>query len=230
MSELRDARERAGLTLEQVYDRTRIQVKYLDALERGDFGAFPAGPFRSGYTAKYRAFLGLGAVAATATPASLWRPSVEPKLRVSPAFDEPEQVGEAHRVEEPTLTAPKVRIRRAGRMAAASVGVAVFALLALWIAVGPRQEPTEGVDIPPDQVLLVTSASGVHVRVEADGRELYDRDMPPGRQLKFAAHDRLSIELDALDGVTLVYNGHSLKPLGAQSRARRLVFVDHHGG
>lgn len=228
MSELRNARERAGLTLEQMYERTRIQVKYLDALERGDFAALPAGPYRSGFTAKYRAALGLVAGDASSAPQPVRRSPAEGKVR--PPMEEPEQVGEAHRVEEPTLTAPKVRIRRAGRMAALGTGVAVLALVALWFLVGPRQAPTEGVDIPPDQVLLVTSASGVHVRVEADGRELYDRDMPPGRQMKFAAHDRLSVELDALDGVTLVYNGHSFKPLGAQSRSRRLVFVDDHGG
>lgn len=255
MSDLRAARERAGLTLEQVFERTRIPVKWLDALERGDLVAFPPGPFLSGYTKQYRAFLGLPAAAPVSAPASAPAPvgsaagtpagpsadraslraePVRPAQRSAavPPADEPDPVGAVHRHEENTitLTSPRARVRRAGRMAAIGVAVAFLALGALALARRTGLDVSEGVDIPPDQVLLVTSASGVHITVEADGRELFDHALTPGKQMKFAAHDRLAVELDALEGVTLVYNGRTLKPLGAQSRARRLVFVDDHGG
>ncbi|GDX81191.1 hypothetical protein LBMAG42_30020 [Deltaproteobacteria bacterium] len=250
MSDLRAARERAGLTLEQVFERTRIPVKWLDALERGDLVAFPPGPFLSGYTKQYRAFLGLPAAAAVVAPvAAPVEPSQTspPAERAAPAHaggsrplsrkgaeppDEPDPVGQVHRHDDNTitLTSPRARVRRAGRMAAIGAAVAFLALGGLAVARRTGLDVTEGVDIPPDQVLLVTSASGVHITVEADGRELFDHALTPGKQMKFAAHDRLAVELDALEGVTLVYNGRTLKPLGAQSRARRLVFVDDHGG
>jgi hypothetical protein len=114
-------------------------------------------------------------------------------------------------------------------MGAVGLVAALLLLGGLYFAQRVTPEAGEGVDIPPDQVLLVTSASGVRAKVEADGRELFDEALPPGRQVKFAAHDRLEVEFEALDGVTLVYNGRTLKPLGAQSRARRLVFIDDHG-
>lgn len=241
MSDLRAARERAGLTLEQVFERTRIPVKWLDALERGDLVAFPPGPFLSGYTKQYRAFLGLPAAAPVAAPAPARsgvlpaEPSAAPappRRATSHPADEPDPVGAVHRHEENTitLTSPRARVRRAGRMAAIGAAVAFVALGGLAVARRTGLDVAEGVDIPPDQVLLVTSASGVHISVEADGRELFDQALTPGKQMKFAAHDRLAVELDALEGVTLVYNGRTLKPLGAQSRARRLVFVDDHGG
>lgn len=251
MSELRSARERAGLTLEQVFERTRIPVKWLDALERGDLVAFPPGPFLSGYTKQYRAFLGLPAAAAVVAPpaAPAGEPSrgstpVErgapaqaeaarpPRRAATAGADEPDPVGQVHRHDESTitLTSPRARVRRAGRMAAIGAAVAFLLLGGLAVARRTGLDISEGVDIPPDQVLLVTSASGVHITVEADGRELFDHALTPGKQMKFAAHDRLAVELDALEGVTLVYNGRTLKPLGAQSRARRLVFVDDHGG
>ena len=40
------------------------------------------------------------------------------------------------------------------------------------------------------------------------------------------AHDRLVLEFDTLDGVILTYNNLPLRPLGATSRPRRLVFID----
>ncbi len=254
--DLRRIREEQGITLEQVYERTRIPVKWLDALERGDTAAFPPGPFLTGYTRQYRTFLGLSPVAAPSPsgpsrPLELPDPPVRPRAaKPAEASGEasapvppprrprepdvaPDPVGQVRRTHEEstiTLTSPRARIARVGRMGAAGLVLAGLLLGGLWFA--QRVTPDEadgGLDQPPDQVLLITSASGVHARVEADGRELYNEALPPGRQMKFAAQDRLSVELEALDGVSLVYNGRTLKPLGAQSRARRLVFLDDHG-
>jgi transcriptional regulator with XRE-family HTH domain len=47
--QLRRAREAKGLTLEEVVDATRITRRHLEALERGDLRALPAGPFAKGY-------------------------------------------------------------------------------------------------------------------------------------------------------------------------------------
>lgn len=64
-AELREARERAGLSLPEAAARTRIPQRYLEALEAGDHSVFPPGPFLGGYTRQYRGFLQL-----PATPAS----------------------------------------------------------------------------------------------------------------------------------------------------------------
>jgi transcriptional regulator with XRE-family HTH domain len=235
--DLRSARERAGLSLEAVSERTRIPVKWLDALERGDVGAFPAGPFLAGYTRQYRAFLGLPATPAVAPTPAAPRPlaphSVEPAPRPAarPPIEADDPVSEVQRPEHTvTLTSPRARVRRAGRMAAIGGASAALVLAGLYAFGRGGERVEEGVDIPPDQVLLVTTATPTHAVVKADGREIFSGPIAPGKQLKFAAHDELAIELEALNEVTLVYNGRTLKPLGAQSRARRLVFVDDHGG
>jgi transcriptional regulator with XRE-family HTH domain len=241
-SELREARERAGLTLEEVSERTRIQVKWFDALERGDVSAFPAGPFLAGYSRQYRAFLGLGAAPTPTVGARTAVPEASPLPPVRPAAptragaaprpaEEPDPVSEVHRPEHTiTVTSPRARVKRAGRMAAIGVAAAAGLLFAAWFFNRAAPVALEGVDIPPDQVLLVSSASEVRAKVVADGREIFAGTIKPGGQVKFAAHDRLDVELAALSDVALVYNGRTLKPLGAQSRARRLVFVDDHGG
>ncbi len=211
-------------------------MKWLDALERGDTAAFPPGPFLAGYTKQYRSFLALpdavvGAATARPAPAVL-RPVAHPGRPAASPEVEPDPVHDVRRGDEHTitLTSPVARLRRVGRMGLLGAATATILLGGLWFASRAAPVEVEGVDIPPDQVLLVTSDSGVRARVVADGREVFGAALPTGRQVRFAAHDRLTIELDAIEGVSLVYNGRTLKPLGAQSRARRLVFIDDHGG
>lgn len=59
---LRSERERKGITLEQVYSSTRIQLKILHALEADDYEALPAKPFIRGFIKTYARFIGLNDV------------------------------------------------------------------------------------------------------------------------------------------------------------------------
>jgi transcriptional regulator with XRE-family HTH domain len=56
---LRGAREARGLALEAVADATRIARHHLDALERSDLDALPAGPFGKGYVRAYAKVVGI---------------------------------------------------------------------------------------------------------------------------------------------------------------------------
>ncbi|MBM4390066.1 MAG: helix-turn-helix domain-containing protein [Deltaproteobacteria bacterium] len=231
MSELRRAREQMGLSLKDVSEKLRIQEKWLDALERGDTDAFPAGPFLGGYTRQYRAFLGLGdtpslplAASETLPPPTTPRGSPRRERVLVP------EGAEGPDLADTTSTSPRHRVSRMSRQGLYAA-LAASALLALFLlARGMSGGSEESLGVPPDQVLLVTSASGVGARVTADGRPVHEGKLTPGKQVKFAAHDRLEVELDELSGVTLVYNGNTLRPLGAQSRPRRIVFEDDRGG
>lgn len=228
MSDYREARERAGLSLDDVAAKTKIPVKWLEALESGNTGAFPPGPFLGGYSRQYRAFLGLGEAAPVAGPPPS-RPLPEPRpapasRRTAPA------AGATGEPTETTTTIPGLRTSRRARAAVAGVLAAAALVSFVVLGGGVRGEADPAVGVPPDLVLLVTSASGVGANVTADGRTLHEGKLPAGKQVKFAAHDRLEVELDELKGVTLVYNGSTLRPLGAQSRPRRMVFEDDRGG
>jgi cytoskeletal protein RodZ len=59
---LRSERERRGITLEQVYSATRIQLKILHALESDDYEELPAKPFIRGFVKTYARFIGLNEV------------------------------------------------------------------------------------------------------------------------------------------------------------------------
>ena len=58
---LRDARERLGITLEEVESATRIRTHHLAALERGDVDALPSPVQVRGFLGNYADFLGLDA-------------------------------------------------------------------------------------------------------------------------------------------------------------------------
>jgi transcriptional regulator with XRE-family HTH domain len=206
-AELREARAKAGLSIEEAARRLKIPQRYLEALERGDTSVFPAGPFLSGYTRQYRAFLGLGEPIAPPPGAD----------RAAPPS-----------IERTETTSTTDAIFRRSRLRMGAFGIGVLALLVLgWRVVDQLRGEGEGdVGVAPDQTVLVNVVEAVRATVVADGRTVHEGVLQPGPQRKFEAHDRLEIDLKSLDAVTIVYNGRTLKPLGAQSRPRRLVFVD----
>jgi len=58
-AELRSERERRGISIERLCAETKLNPRYLDALERGDFRALPGGVFRRGVVRAYLGCVGL---------------------------------------------------------------------------------------------------------------------------------------------------------------------------
>lgn len=229
MSELREARARSGMSLEEASRRTRIPLKWLDALERGDHAAFPAGPFLAGYTRQYRAFLGLPERAPEPPPPP---PRVEPEPppppRMKGLVPPEEELTEAVR-RQPEETTEAILVRRNTPRLLAVGGLAALGLVLvgkLLAEAFPEAAATLGEE--PDQVVSLALDDEMKVRVVADGRVVSDGPLgvTTATPHVFRAHDRLELDLPTLEGVRIRYNGEPLNPLGAQSRPRRLVFSD----
>ncbi len=75
VTDLRNARQRRGLSLDEVSSQASIPRHYLVALERGDIHVLPQGRFRSGYHRQYRSFLGLPPTAEDLPTQAIARPS-----------------------------------------------------------------------------------------------------------------------------------------------------------
>ena len=56
---LRTARERRGLTLQQIANETKIPLHLLESLEHGDLGAAPAGMYQRAEIRAYAKAVGL---------------------------------------------------------------------------------------------------------------------------------------------------------------------------
>lgn len=211
--ELREAREARGWTIADVSERTRINARYLDALERDDASAFPNGPFLQGFSKKYRTLLEL--------------PDRAPGVAAPRAPEPPPQDDEPAPV---TVTSP-VRPSRATRrqvMRTAVVGGLVSLVLILLVkAFGDAAAPSvTAVGEPMDLSVHVDVEEPVRVRAFVDGQRVFAEAVKPGRGQVFNGRDRLGVELETLDGVELEFQGKPLKPLGHQSRPRRLIFID----
>lgn len=260
--DLQEARERAGLTVEEASRRTRIPQRYLEALERGDLSAFPKGPFLAGYTRQYRGFLQLpegpppgpgGSVAPEATvPRGGLFGGARPEPGRSPVGQRdghvhagdardggaarttlPRTVLDPATVPEATATGPAVpgsrTRRRATRLAALGALITVMVLLGVQLTRELWPAGEEAVGEAPDQHVSVAVVEPRRARIDVDGRRALDGQLKPGPARQFDGHDRISVELETLEGVTVGFAGRTLTPLGARSRPRRLVFIDDAG-
>lgn len=207
--ELHAARVALGLSLDEVAERTRIPVRYLQALEDDDLSVFPSGPFLTGFSKKYRALLGLPERAVSLRAAA-------PMPELTSTVTSPASPSSATR-------------KRAIRTAAIGGVLAVTALLLMRVlgASAPEAEPTIGE--PMRLFLEVDVEEAVRARVYSDGEREFAEALKPGPPAVFAGRDEVRIELETLSGVELTFQGKQLKPLGHQSRSRRLVFIDDGG-
>jgi cytoskeleton protein RodZ len=65
-SQMRAAREKAGLTLVDIAARTRVPLRHLEALERGDYGALPGITYCAGFARAFARTVGMDEVALVA--------------------------------------------------------------------------------------------------------------------------------------------------------------------
>ena len=57
--ELKRERELREISLREVSESTKISLRYLEALERNDFGALPGGVFNRGFVRAYSQYIGV---------------------------------------------------------------------------------------------------------------------------------------------------------------------------
>ena len=57
--ELRSERERRGVSIERLCADTKVNLRFIEALERGDYRALPGGVFRRGFVRAYLKAVGL---------------------------------------------------------------------------------------------------------------------------------------------------------------------------
>lgn len=202
VGELGRARQAMGLSIEQAAAQTRIPQRYLEALEKGDLSIFPPGPFLAGYTRQYRTFLKLG----DAPP---------PRVPAEPEY---------------TVTEPARPGRKSRRQAVRLAVIGALALTAAVLLVAVSHEVLEDVDpepgVPPDQHVTVRAPEPIEITAEVDGREVHSGTLPALTTRTFDGHDRIVLTMGTLEQVQITYNNQALKPLGATTRPRRLVFID----
>jgi hypothetical protein len=198
---LQGRREALGLTLPAVAAELRIPIAHLEAFEAGRYEAIPSGPYAHAY----------------------WK-----------ALEDAYNVAEDGEGISPDLPpAPRIPVGWVRVIAGVSAIAAVLAMAIHVSARGapgaPRPAPAPAV-AQADQHLVLQARQTVDLVVRVDGETVTRRQVPGGERLKFHAHDRIEVDVPAVDAVKLEFNGETIVPQGRQDVPRRLVFEDEGRG
>jgi len=214
-STLREERQRRGLRLEDVEKATHLSGRFLDAIEREDFGRLPSGVYRRSFVRGYADFLGLDGDAYAR----------EYEHRFAPPEPEP----------APTRTRARPRI---GALAAAAGLVLVIAAGVWWLTSSGRPKtaapPTTTTAVagisttrrahhrkpapPPTRhaaaSVRITAARGscwLSVRVaSAAGTTVYEQTLQQGESVRFGLGRKLWIRFGAPWNVDASIGGHDV--------------------
>ena len=234
---LRRAREKAGLSLEELAARTKIQFSILEAIEAGDFQRVPGGLFVRGFLRAYAREVGLDPEGVVAQ----YLEEFEPALTV-----EPEEVVSVADVKDvkvaPPEDEPAAWSWRKVWPAAFMGGVLIAVLSALGTdtetvqpveagAVGtsgqvaaPAQQPAAPAR-PETLTLDIRAKRAVWVAVTADGHKAVYRVLQPDERVKVQARQEIAARIGDAEAFDYSINGVAGKPLGAAAEVKDIVIT-----
>jgi transcriptional regulator with XRE-family HTH domain len=228
-SDLRRARERAGLSLEQLSARTKIRQGLLDALEQDDLGRLPSGLLTRGYLRAYALEVGLDPESVVHRYRSEFEPSSPTSAR--------------------SLNLTDDEIDRIATRIQAGVGVIILAAFAAfllyqnrgeqpsdtagtlnvaWIGAGVSSvaSPSLPVDrTPPDAsrlIVRIDPTAVVWVQATADGRRVLYSLIHPDEPRVIEAREELVLLVGDAGAFRYTINGVHGRPLGASRQVREV--------
>ena len=249
--DLRTAREQKGLSLQQVADLTLVNVKFLEAIERGEYSFLPQAYVRA-FLREYSQVVGLNARESmdryeqeTAAPPAVPSPAPAP----SPT---PPTIPEMPKAEEPP-SGGGFSPRPAWLVTAA---IALFTLVVIVLALQDRPAEQTVEEIPfrdmvreneerasanlperpqpiPEQLLpadsltlLAVTLDSVWVQMVVDKEDPREYIFPPNRRATWKARDRFVVTVGNAGGIQFTLNQTSLGTLGVPGAVVRNVEFD----
>ncbi len=232
---LRAAREQAGLTVEEVSERTKIKSAFLQAIERGDFEQLPGEFFTRAFLRTYARELHL------------------PADEIVAAYDT--RTGRAAAVnaaapvvierQAPRLPVDESLTLRSPRRAWPTVAVVAAVLALVWAlnreapetAAGPQPIGTSGVvkpAVPPEPATSPVAAAPQTLRIEirptrvmwvaaaADGNRVLYRLLHPGETITLEATNEFWFRIGDAGAFEYSVNGVPGRPLGTSGEVREV--------
>jgi len=218
---LRKAREKKGISLEDVSLHTKIVTRYLKALEEEDFAVFPAEIYLRGCLRNYARYLELEA---------------EELIRI---YDE------QYKIKEEVTPAVKKEtpIKKLYIIPAVAVVLGLVVLLGLSFsfyfrsritpreAVSPpttlptpveeiRLTPKASALIPAPVILEAVATDDVWVHVTVDDKDIIIETLHPGDTRVWEAQDNIKLWVGNAGGLELKFNGRPLGPIGQRGQVR----------
>jgi cytoskeletal protein RodZ len=235
---LRAARERAGLSLEELSARTRIKLAFLEAIEAGQFEALPGEFFARAFLRSYARELHLSPDEIVGAFDASRHPAPEPAVESHPRPSEPQ-------IERGSLRQVPWILTANGMVPVAVIGLVLVATIYMWARPAPLEEGvapapvgTTGRAEPPPPVPAATavpasakvdleslvveiSTTGpTWITATADGKRAAYRLFEAGDRLTIRARDEVSFRLGNAGAFEYSINGATGTPVGGPGDVR----------
>lgn len=235
---LRAARERAGLSLEELSARTRIKLAFLKAIEAGQFETLPGEFFARAFLRSYARELHLSPDEIVGAFDASRHPTPEPAVESHPTPSEPQ-------IERGSLRQLPWILTANGMVPVAVIGLVLVATMYMWARPAPLEEDvtpgavgTTGRAEPPpptpaaaavsapsqvDPELLVVEISTTGptwITATADGKRTAYRLFEAGERLTIRARDEVSFRLGNAGAFQYSINGAAGTPVGEPGDVR----------
>lgn len=235
---LRLGRERAGLSVDDIAARTKIQASLLEAIERDDFEHVPRGLFVRGFLRSYAREVGLEPEAVVAD----FRGEHEPE-EPAPANDEPRPSPDAG--PDVILAQPDFQGFSWRKVWPAVVVAAMILVVFITFESTPRDVPviqaqavgTTGTTSPATEPAAPSSSSpeslkldlrakrDVWVAATGDGTRAMYRIMKAGEQTTITARHEITARVGDAEALEYSVNGVAGQPLGEPGEVRDILMT-----
>jgi cytoskeleton protein RodZ len=247
--ELRRYREAREVTLASIASGTKISMRYLEALEAGDFARLPAPVFTRGFIRSYAVCLGVepdelvnAYIAATGHAPSDDVPKAKNRsarpgspatfvvgalvlavaLLAAAGLWIRQRRGTARRAgpaHTETVTPPHVRVVAAGAPTTSPAP-------APPVEVSASAEPAPATPVAGGIALRVAADGDCWVRISRDGEIAYEGLLRKGESRRYLAQTGFRVTLGDASAARLTVNGHDLPVLGRAGEVVRDFVID----
>lgn len=234
---LRCRRKERGITLKDIEGALSIRVKYLEALENGDYSIIPGEVYVKGFLRNYAGFLGLNAEEMI----KLYKEESQPP--VVPAEGEKEKQESASELKPRKGSGRSFGLGTVASLLVAAIG-AFFLYTSLTNKVPPEtaEVPPAGKtpapaapSAPPAQNTVIPAAQGITLAVKAtadcwvmvvtDGTENFEGLLHSGDTKTWQAKNKVEITVGNAGGIQIIYNEQPQAPLGVDGEVAHRVYT-----
>lgn len=234
--DLRRERELRQITLREVAEATKINLRFLEALENNDFDVLPGGFFVRGFIKSYARHIGVNEEAMV--NAYLMEMNHQKKARAQAEPTPPVETAPPP-APRPAASGPRPGAVSGARLVTVGASLLAFFGLAflLWNGVRQMGQRAAQTPSPPSPVEPAGSAAEVAapppapmpdslkvdlglrerawVRILCDGREMVNRTLEAGSRRSFECRDEISLSASDAGALAVEVNGRPLRLPGA---------------
>ena len=228
---LRRERDLRGISLREIAERTKISMRFLQALEEDRIDMLPGGLFPRAFVKQYALFLGLDAertvadfVAAHGEAPQELRKAAPPSRRM------PVSLGQVFLAVVAVL-AVALTFRRGGQAERArpeptpsTIAAAPAVLPTDRVYPSPTAAPTSTTS-SDGLVLTMTAQQDCWVEVRADGETVVNRVLAEGESETFEAQGEIVLSVGNAGGLSLRVNDRPALPLGRSGEVRKNIVI-----